>query len=269
MRNKKSVDNSDVFRDVNIIEGDVSDIATLVQATAGIDTIIDVHGCSPPRFSKPWDLFLRPEKSRNHPYVVNFKGTKNILVAMHANNVGKLVRITGATVNKSPFNLITCLFNLLLSMTNKWHERSEKAIRDSGVDYTVIRPTEIRSEPPASESNRSLLLIPGDSRIQAPLPGKISKEDLADLLVMAASDTRLSRVTAIASSVAGSPHDISANICSKTWEPLVALQQADTRAITTSPHNAALSVFVSSLALGMSGIFLMVKFVIFTVLLRP
>jgi hypothetical protein len=70
-------------------------------------------------------------------------GVKNLLAAMKINGVGKLVRITGSLVGKSPFLPFIFLFNILLSMTNKWHERSEIAIRESNIDYTVIRPTEL------------------------------------------------------------------------------------------------------------------------------
>ena len=48
----------------------------------------------------------------------------------------------------SAFNPFRVLFNGLLSFSSKWHEASEIAIRSSGFDYTIIRPTEIVNEPP-------------------------------------------------------------------------------------------------------------------------
>ena len=83
---------------------------------------------------------------------------------MHVNQVTKLVRITGSLCGKSCFLPFVALFNLLLSLTAKWHERTEIAIRNSGLDYTVLRPPEICSElPVAMQQNRSLILLNGDS----------------------------------------------------------------------------------------------------------
>ena len=73
-------------------------------------------------------------------YNVNYIGVKNLLAAINVNGVPKFVRITGSLCGKSCFLPFVALFNILLSLTAKWHERTEIAIRESGVDYTVLRP---------------------------------------------------------------------------------------------------------------------------------
>ena len=79
---------------------------------------------------------------------------------MKENKVPKYIRITGATVGKNPFfSPFRVLFAILLSLSGKWHEASEIAIRDSGIDYTVLRPTGIKSEPSALAQNRSLGIL--------------------------------------------------------------------------------------------------------------
>ena len=80
------------------------------------------------------------------------------------------------------------LFNLLLSFSPKWHEKSEKYIRQSGLKYTCVRPTELKSTEPASETNRNLILIQGDSDKRPPIPGMISISDVSDLCILSATD---------------------------------------------------------------------------------
>ena len=126
-----------------LFEGDVCDLDSIVRASVGCSTVVDVHGMKPPRFAKITDLFNHPKNIPYHPYNINYLGVKRILTAMEINKVKKIVRITGAFIDKSAFNYRRVLFNILLSMTSAWHEASEIAIRNSGLDYTVIRPAEI------------------------------------------------------------------------------------------------------------------------------
>jgi nucleoside-diphosphate-sugar epimerase len=158
---------------LEICKGDVLDSNSLDKAMVGITNVIAVHGAKPPRLSKITDIFTPLNMlEENHPYKVNYIGTLNILQSMKKNNVKKLIRLTGALIGRPVIlNPFIALFNLLLSMTIKWHEQSEISIRNSGLDYTVVRPTGIRDEPTAEESNRKLLLIQGDSNIKLKLPG--------------------------------------------------------------------------------------------------
>lgn len=55
----------------------------------------------------------------DHPYNVNYIGTKNILDAAQNARVKRLVRLTGLSVGLSAFNPFTYLLNLILSMTIK------------------------------------------------------------------------------------------------------------------------------------------------------
>ena len=131
-----------------IILGDTNDLESIVRASEGCDVVIDVHGMRPPRFTKVSDLFRSPEGDATHPYNVNYLGVKRVLAAMKLNNVKKIVRITGiiatkllhnivnislarsfaywigSLTGKSPYLIPVILFNFLLSMSPKWHERS-------------------------------------------------------------------------------------------------------------------------------------------------
>jgi hypothetical protein len=162
------------------------------------------------------DLFRFPILDLNHPYNVNYLGTKRILSAMKIQKVRKLVRITGSLIGKSSILFPVVLFNLLLSMSPKWHERSEIAVRRSCLDYTVIRPTEIVAEAAARDSGRSLVLLHGDTGERAPLPGKVSISDVSDICVNAALNHNvLCNTSVIISSTVG------AGTRETLWEKLI------------------------------------------------
>lgn len=202
----------------NIIEGDVTSFESLLAASHNVDAVIDVHGVSIPRFSKfPSDLFSDPRNEPSHPYSVNFVGVRNVLEAIKQNKIKKYVRITGSLVDASAFNPFVVLFNLLLSFTNKWHGESEKLIRQSGVDYTVIRPTGIVEVPRAKDANvtTQLVLAPPENKFKISNKSKISASDIADLCVDALSDIRLRNTTLlIKSEIGNGPND---------WSTLISL----------------------------------------------
>ena len=136
---------------------------SLMTACQGCDAVISVHGMKPPRFSKVIDFSRHPRHDWTHPYNVNFIGTRNIIEAMQAANVSKLVRITGATVGAPVLlNPLKVLFATLLSMSARWHEESEVLIRASGLDYTVLRPTGIKDTGEAAKTGKRLVLLQGD-----------------------------------------------------------------------------------------------------------
>jgi len=212
-------------------QGNVCSLEDVMQASKDCGAIISVHGVKPPRLSRIQDLYRHPRYDMSHPYNVNYIGIQNILKAMQEHRIQKLVRITGALVNKSPFSPFVALFNILLSKSNKWHEKAEIAIRESGVDYTVIRPTGIVQrvylrpkkvkksinetlKAPSSSSSRSdtepltaptkLVMLRGDSKKGPKLPGQISVDNLADLCVLSLdSSQHLSRRTVVVSTEIG------------------------------------------------------------------
>jgi hypothetical protein len=64
---------------------------SLVSATVGCHTVIDVHGMKPARFAKITDLFTHPKNIPYHPYNINYLGVKRLLAAMEINKVSQLI----------------------------------------------------------------------------------------------------------------------------------------------------------------------------------
>lgn len=211
-----------------LVQGDCVDMESLrsaIKEDHSITSVIDVHGVKPPRFSKLTDLFGVKESDKTHPERVNLKGVQNLIQLAKERGIPKLVRITGALVGKanSPFCV---LFNILLSFAVKYHELSEIAIRESGLDYVVIRPTGIREEPSVRDSDRHLICLPADSKESVKVPSKISLTDLSDLLVMCSQSASPSRSTLVVTTEEGPGP--------KKWED--ALQPA----ISSGPDKIAL-----------------------------
>ena len=202
VREKMKAETVEELKGADLVVGDVANMETLLNATQGCSTVVDVHGMRPLRFSKLTDFFCHPKGDPLHPYNVNYLGVEKILSAMSINKVNKIVRVTGSLVGKSAFLYQRVLFNVLLSFTGKWHEASEMAIRKSGLDYTVVRPTGLMEESSISlQKNRSLVLIPGDSK-ELPKSRQIPIVDVADLIVLAATQSvdgqsRLSRSSVV------------------------------------------------------------------------
>mmetsp|Transcript_29087 Transcript_29087/g.56985 ORF Transcript_29087/g.56985 Transcript_29087/m.56985 type:complete len:337 (+) Transcript_29087:144-1154(+) len=124
--------------------------ASLDSVVSGCTAVIDVHGVKPPRLTRWRDLFVRDPLNGDdpsHPAVVNYAGPLKLLEAAKRNAVSKYIRLTGLSSSMSPFTPIAFLFNMLLSMTVKWHERFEIALRSSGLDYTILQPGELTNAP--------------------------------------------------------------------------------------------------------------------------
>lgn len=208
----------DDLKGCKVVEGDVTSLKSLREAAAcykecKITSVVAVHGVKPPRFSKFRDIFGSREEDFSHPSSTNYKGVQNLLVLMQDLGIPRIVRITGALVGKAN-SVFATLFNLILSFTVKYHELSEIAIRASGVDYVNIRPTGIREEPGVKlqQTARRLECVSPDDPLRAvKLPGKISIDDLSDLVVSASAASssntagagRLKRATLIVSTSAG------------------------------------------------------------------
>lgn len=152
----------------------------------GVDACIAVSGTS--RFSKlvdflPWRIFGQiPSADAAHPFAVNYVGISALAAAANSAGVKRFVRLTGLSVGFPASNPVALLFNLLLSLTSKWHARAEQAIRREGFEsYTILRPGGLRDDArPAGVG----LLVSRESAL--PPPGRIARADVAALAVLSA-----------------------------------------------------------------------------------
>ena len=119
---------------LTIIEGDIFDPASVAQAIQGQDAVICTLGAGS-------DL----KKTS-----VRTEGTVNIINGMKEFNVNRLIVISAMGVGDSweTLSLLNkIVFATLLKSSRDDHEAQEAAVRHSGVDWTVIRPSGLTDTP--------------------------------------------------------------------------------------------------------------------------
>ena len=147
---------------LTLIAGDAFDPASVAQAVHGHDAVICALGAG----------------SELKKTTVRTTGTINIISGMQKNNVKRLMVVTAMGVGESWDKL--SLFNkfffaTLLKSSREDHETQEAAVRESGLDWTIIRPSGL-TDTPLSESYAIGENIPSKT-------SKISRADVAHAII--------------------------------------------------------------------------------------
>jgi uncharacterized protein YbjT (DUF2867 family) len=148
--------------------GDVRDPDMLIQPLHGVEALISAVGtCTP--------------VGENCPKRVDYEGVVNLVKAAQWSGVKRFILISSIAVThpEHPLNR----FGKILD----WKRLSEDALRQSGLDYTIIRPGGLIDKP---GNGRGLIFSQGDQIL-----GTISREDLAEICLQALQHANLSRVT--------------------------------------------------------------------------
>lgn len=105
-------------------------------------------------------------------------------------------RFIGLSVGLSTWNPISILFSIVLSFSNMWNRRGEQVLRESGIDYSIVRPGGLKDDAPAQERGDKLLLASESWGEEAPpATTGISRTDVAGLLCLCLAEPCLSRAT--------------------------------------------------------------------------
>jgi putative NADH-flavin reductase len=118
---------------LTFVTGDVFDPVSVAQAIQGQDAVICSLGSN--------------ELGRT---TIRSEGTANIIKAMKENHVKRLVVITAMGVGESwnTLSLINKLFfATLLRNTRQDHEKQEVLVKESDLDWTIIRPSGLTDDP--------------------------------------------------------------------------------------------------------------------------
>lgn len=132
---------------VEIIVGDVLQPETLEAAIADCDVIICATGAAPG---------LDPTA----PYRVDYEGTKNLVNLAKSKNINHFVFVSSLCVSQvlHPLNL----FWLILV----WKKQAEDYLRQSGVNYTIVRPGGLKNE----DNTNSILMASADTLFDGSIP---------------------------------------------------------------------------------------------------
>ena len=147
-----------------VVRADVTDAASLVAAAAGQDAVLSSLGSKIDR--KPTTLFSQ--------------GTRNLLAAMRQAACRRLLCITGIGAGDSRghggFFYDRIIQPLLLNEIYKDKTRQEEVVRQSGIDWTIVRPGML-TDGPRTGRFRALTDLTGIT------VGKISRADVAGFLL--------------------------------------------------------------------------------------
>lgn len=144
--------------DVTTINGDVMNPADVDRAVAGHDTVVVTLGITehPIRVR-----LLGPART---PLDVRSTGTSNVVDAMHANGVDRLVVQSSYGIGPTRPNLgllDRIFFAVLVKNQMDDTEIQEQIVRSSGLDWTLIQPVHLNDTVPATDP---VLSTTGDTR---------------------------------------------------------------------------------------------------------
>eukprot|EP00586_Coscinodiscus_wailesii_P018027 CAMPEP_0172519954 /NCGR_PEP_ID=MMETSP1066-20121228/291720_1 /TAXON_ID=671091 /ORGANISM="Coscinodiscus wailesii, Strain CCMP2513" /LENGTH=311 /DNA_ID=CAMNT_0013302629 /DNA_START=111 /DNA_END=1046 /DNA_ORIENTATION=- len=122
---------------VEMVRGDVTDASSIENLLEGCTAVLSLQG--PQRRSQLMDLFRDASSQPNHAKQINYVGVENIINAVKKSSTcDRIVRLTGK--GEDPWRIVAILINLLGGMAKAWNYEGETLLRQSNVDYTIIRP---------------------------------------------------------------------------------------------------------------------------------
>jgi len=218
---------------------------TLAQGLAGCTAVVMVSGAA--RITKLSDILWPPmllgktahdKRDPTHPYFVNYEGVSRVLQAMRVLGIKKIVRLTGLSSTMPAFNPVSIIFNMLLSMTSKWHYYGEALLmQEPGLDYTIIRPGGLRDTQRGSTTG-----VQASATGAVPAPALVGRSDVADLCVESLENPRASRrglSCRWVGEVAPGRFQGSLDQGSARWDLELAKLQVEPALISTNPMAAA------------------------------
>lgn len=146
---------------VEVVQGDLTDAATLADAVCGVDAIVFVHG-------------TRGDASGYEN--VDYGGVRNVLTAVEDRHVRiALMTAIGVTDHEGSYNRSTG--------AHDWKRRSERLVRASGHPYTIVRPGWFDYN---AADQHELVFLHGDTRhAGSPADGVVARRQIAQVLVAA------------------------------------------------------------------------------------
>jgi len=151
---------------LQLVVGDVFDSESVTRAVAGQDAVI----CS---------LGARDLKKTT----VRTTGTINMIAGMKAGGITRLVVVTAMGIGESWKTLSAVnklFFAAVLKNTRVDHESQEAAVKESGLDWTIIRPSGLTDTPHTGSYQAGEMITAKTSQIP--------RADVADLILKVLED---------------------------------------------------------------------------------
>jgi len=167
---RSAADAASLLPGADITEGDARDGDAVAKALAGCDAVISALGT---------------KLSLLHEETLLSTATRILISEMQKKEIMRLVCITGIGAGDSHghggFLYDHIAQPLLLSSTYRDKDRQEEEIRESGLDWTIVRPTNLK-DGPATDKIRALTDLTGFHG------GSIARADVARFLISELTD---------------------------------------------------------------------------------
>jgi putative NADH-flavin reductase len=155
---------------LTVVTGDVFNPSSVVKAIEGQDAVICALGAG----------------SDLKKTTVRTTGTINIINSMQKNNIKRLIVVTAMGVGES-WNTLSFFnkffFATLLRSSRDDHETQEAAVKESGLDWTIVRPSGL------TETPRTGIYDVGENILAT--TSKIARADIADLILKEVEENAL------------------------------------------------------------------------------
>jgi uncharacterized protein YbjT (DUF2867 family) len=159
---------------VELVQGDVTDSASLRAAIADCTVLLSATGA-------------RPSLDPTGPYQVDYEGTKNLIEIAKEVGIEHFVMVSSLCVSKffHPLNL----FWLVLY----WKKQAEEYLQASGLTYTIVRPGGLKNE---DADHRPLIMAPADTLFEGNIPRLKVAEVCVEALYQPAARNKIVEIVA-------------------------------------------------------------------------
>jgi uncharacterized protein YbjT (DUF2867 family) len=163
---------------VDVVPGDITKKDTLPRAVEGVRHLVFTAGCRSGHAA-----------TEEQVKATEYGGVLNTLAeARRAGLAGRLLYMTSSGVTSS--SLLAICLNLYKGNTLVWRRRAEEAIRQSHVDYSIIRAGMLVNGP----SGRRPIRVTQEA-LPLSIRYRIARADVAEVFVAALREPRASRAT--------------------------------------------------------------------------
>lgn len=147
---------------------DVREYESLLDPMTGMDLVISAVGSRSP-------------VGKNCPKHVDYEGIRNLVRAAQQKGISRFILISSIAVTK-PNHPMNCFGHVL-----EWKYQGEQYLRESGLDYVIIRPGGLTN---SFDGDENLCLDQGDR-----ISGMVSRDAVASVVLHAIQHPQPSRVS--------------------------------------------------------------------------
>ena len=165
--------------DATLVKADLTEKQSLVAAVEGVSVVINAAGAG----------FKGEGKAT--PEWIDYKGTKNLVEISKDKNLKKFVLISSMGVTH-PDHFLNGIANNVL----QWKLKGENALRNSGINYSIIRPGGLTDK---AGPEQVVMFYQGDNNKGGP----IRREDVSRVVIAAMLSPQANKKTYEVMAVAG------------------------------------------------------------------